>query len=87
MGGDPEYHIPGWVVIDGPPIAGDVIATKSFYADASGHVGIYRPMELGQHGTISASSYLGGRIVYNRWGFRSTDEQMPVIRRYVGEGK
>ena len=81
--GDRGYAIPGWSIVD-VPMDGDVVASKSFYFDASGHVGIYHAQALGQHGTISASSFLKGKIVHNRWGFRMSDEGDFVIRRYVG---
>jgi RHS repeat-associated protein len=87
--GDRDYQIPGWQIVDDEPMPGDVVAMRSFYLDASGHVGIYHPLSLGQNGTISASSYLGGRIVHNQWGYRADDIKADfrerVVRRYVGE--
>lgn len=72
---DPKVAIDGWEVV-ATPLPGDVIAEKHLYSDATGHVGIV----VGSGLTVSASSYVGGVIVENDWGFRAGD--VPVFRRY-----
>lgn len=60
-----NYSVPGWPVVSGPALAGDLLADR-------GHVGI----ATGSGQSISASP---GGVVENDWGFRSG--QKPVIRR------
>jgi len=84
--GDPNFAIPGWSVVNGAPMPGDIVAQQSFYADASGHVGIYLPGSLGQHQTVSVSSNTQ-TVVHNGWGYRSSDWKKGdiVVRRYTGK--
>ncbi len=62
---NPDYNVPGWPVVIGSTLPGDLIAL-------SGHVGIVS----GSGTSISASP--SGKIE-NDWGFRTG--QTPVIRR------
>ncbi|WP_370901317.1 hypothetical protein [Chryseobacterium gossypii] len=77
---DPNYNIPGWKVV-GSPQAGDVVAIKGNFSDASGHVAI---MVSPTH-SISASTTGVVRIT----DFGSNPSHLPsnaryVYRRYVG---
>ncbi len=71
--------ITGWSVVTDPQ-PGDIAAVKSFYLDATGHVGIV----VSKNETVSASSHVGGVIVQNDWGFRA-NEARPTFRRYTQE--
>ena len=80
--GDAAVSIPGFVIVDGDPKPGDVIAEKHDYADASGHVGIvveYDP-KTGEGKTASVNAATG-KVVINDWGFRSHQRGHLVIRR------
>jgi RHS repeat-associated protein len=72
---DPTYPIPNLTVVSGPPQAGDIIAAKKFYLDASGHAGIVSDPEhyisvvhdVVVEGPISNFQLQGfGRIVLRR---------------------
>lgn len=62
---DPKYELDGWVVVSGPPQAGDLLAFE-------GHVGI----ATGNGTSISASPR---GVVENKWGFRNRES--PIVRR------
>lgn len=82
---DRDYEVPGWPVVDGPALPGDLIANE-------GHVGI---VTEGPGGTIEESpdggmvitepgttiSATPGGVVENDFGFRDGDEDTSVIRR------
>jgi cell wall-associated NlpC family hydrolase len=71
---DSSVSIVGWKVVSDPK-PGDVVAEAHTYIDATGHVGIV----VGDKQTVSASSFVGGLIVQNDWGFRRDNK--PTFRR------
>lgn len=71
---DPNTAIAGWSVVTDPK-PGDVVAEAHNYSDATGHCGVV----VGAKQTCSASSYEGGKIVQNDWGFRQDNK--PTFRR------
>jgi RHS repeat-associated protein len=87
---DPNYRIPGWVVLKPgeSPAPGDVIAEKINYTDATGHVGIV----VDNQQTVSQWSTPVEIVGQNNYGFRSDDDpnkghrSNAIFRRYVGTG-
>lgn len=71
-----QKRIGDWVIVDGPPKPGDIIAIAN--QAGSGHCGIV----VGENQTASANAGAmpAGKITINDWGFRAG--QQPVIRRY-----
>lgn len=75
-----SFSISGWVVIQGPPQPGDIIAEAHEYSDASGHVGIVTSVsEDGSTDTTVSASASTSTIVENDWGFRG---EAIVLRRH-----
>ncbi len=81
--GDAARDIPGWSIVSGPPLPGDVIAKKEQGDSSSGHTAIYVGEE-GQSGrTVGAGTM---KVNYTEWPWRETDQgARPVIRRFRGE--
>lgn len=79
---DPNYTVPGWQVVEFPQ-AGDIVAVKGNFSDASGHVAIM----VSPTQSIGASQY---EVHINDFGYsKSWLSHYPgnngyIYRRYVG---
>lgn len=77
---DPNFDIPGWRMlgVGEAPMAGDIMATRVRYSNASGHVGVYVGDIDGIRRVVSAGEF---RVMFNDGGYGN---HKIFVRRYIG---
>lgn len=78
-----KFDIPGWDVVDGIPMPGDVIARSTplgWAPRSTGHVAIFVGIDGGSPRTTSARE---GGVVFELWPFKYSRSDY-VVRRYRG---